>query len=121
MKRLEYIAAATVAKKAKRYENLIPTTPETTIIALSTPETSIVAQPKVFCTTCTSKSFLDSSSLRIGQWKPVDEIKLGRDSRADTSYQYILSMLPEDMVYELSHRLAQEMRNENEDATLDEL
>ncbi len=103
--------ASIEAKKAKS-EVLIP----------STPETNIVPEPKPICSTCNSKTFIvDSSSLSIIQWKPVDQIKLGRDSRADTSYQYVLSMLPDEMVYEISHRLAQEMRNGNEDVTLEQL
>ena len=90
------LAASREAKKAKLSQDVIPCTPETTVHL----------EPQLFCATCSSQKFIDTNQLTIKQWQAVDEVKLGRDSKKDSVYQYVLGMLPEDMIHMISHCLS---------------
>jgi hypothetical protein len=107
---LDSIAAARASKKAKLSQDVIPCTPETTVHL----------EPQLFCATCSSQKFIDTNQLTIKQWQAVDEVKLGRDSKKDSVYQYVLGMLPEDMIHMISHRLSMDIRNGNEKVTLNQ-
>ena len=84
------IALAREAKKAKLSQDVI----------LCTPVTTVQLEPKLFCATCSSQKIIDSNQITITQWEDVDQVKLGRDSKRDDDYQYMLGMLREDMMYE---------------------
>ena len=93
VKSIQNLVAAREAKKPKLSEDLIPCT-------------TVHLEQQLFCATCSSQSFIDTNQLTIKQWKDVDEVKLGRDSKKDSVYQYVLGMLPEDMIHMISHRLS---------------
>jgi hypothetical protein len=105
---LQSATAARASKKAKLSQDVIPCTPETTVHL----------EPKLFCATCSSQKIIDSNQITITQWEDVDQVKLGRDSKRDDDYQYVLGMLRDDMIHVLSHRLSHKLRIGNETVTV---
>jgi hypothetical protein len=100
--------AAIAAKKAKLSQDVIPSTPDTTVQLV----------PKLFCSLCSCQDIIDSNQLYIKQWEFPDQVSIGRDSRRDRDYQYVLSMLPNEMVHVIAHRLSMELRNGIENITI---
>ena len=75
-------------KKAKAIEDIIVSTP--------TP----IIESRTVCFSCGSKDGVEVSHLCTTNLTPVSEIEFGRDSMKTNEYQYVLSMLDDDVVHE---------------------
>jgi hypothetical protein len=93
------------AKYAKqcRSENLAawrePKKPKL-IIEACTPAPTPIIESRTVCFSCGSKDGVEVSHLCTTNLTPVSKVTFGRDSMKNNDYQYVLSMLDDDVVHE---------------------